>query len=306
MANNFGPWATSIDAGGNPQLSTFWRQRLTKLVPTSQSSLTLSQRTAVPGAAGVLTGVLPTVRLALAADPQDAAAWPAEKLAGAVKEQLSSIESFYGEYSIQYGNAKAPVNCRFARSGDKWHYAELKNSPEGQTENTSCCDGQLEFTFFLVHPPKGPSSWSGFQLHLPRRESPRVCSRMSAGSRFLQSQPFGCGGLHSQRSGRHEIASGLPDGRTGVRLFARDVPRARVGALELKYDVAVTLDPEHDLLPADIRITESKKTAVSPGWEQRWKVLQYRRILDEKTKGERWFPVSGVLTQGRTGARQSA
>ena len=42
--NQYGPWATPIGACGNPQLSAFWRQRLTKLVPTSQSSPTLSRR----------------------------------------------------------------------------------------------------------------------------------------------------------------------------------------------------------------------------------------------------------------------
>ena len=86
----------------------------------------------------------------------------------------------------------------------------------------------------------------------------------------------------------------------GVRLLASDVPGARVEAKGLKYDVAITLDPKHDLLPADILITESKKTITWPGWEQRWKVLEYRRVVDEQTKRERWFPVSGILTQGRT------
>ncbi len=44
MTNPYGPWATAIDAGRNPQLSAFWRQRLTMLVPTSQTSPTLSRR----------------------------------------------------------------------------------------------------------------------------------------------------------------------------------------------------------------------------------------------------------------------
>jgi hypothetical protein len=32
MTNLYGPWATAIDAGRNPRLSAFWRQRLTMLV----------------------------------------------------------------------------------------------------------------------------------------------------------------------------------------------------------------------------------------------------------------------------------
>ncbi len=47
MTNPYGPWATAINAGRNPQLSSFWRQRLTMLVPASQTSPVLSWRNAV-------------------------------------------------------------------------------------------------------------------------------------------------------------------------------------------------------------------------------------------------------------------
>ena len=42
MTNPYGPWATAINAGGSAQLNAFWRQRLTMLVPTSQTSSVLS------------------------------------------------------------------------------------------------------------------------------------------------------------------------------------------------------------------------------------------------------------------------
>jgi hypothetical protein len=65
MKNSYGPWATLIDAGGNPQLSAFWRRRLTMLVPASQASAVLSRRNLLwLGGAGLLTGFLPTLRLA--------------------------------------------------------------------------------------------------------------------------------------------------------------------------------------------------------------------------------------------------
>jgi len=52
-----------IDAGGNPQLSAFWRRRLTMLVPTSQTSPALSRRNMLwLGAAATLLLVLPTFR----------------------------------------------------------------------------------------------------------------------------------------------------------------------------------------------------------------------------------------------------
>ena len=38
MKQLYGPWTTLIVAGQNPQLSTFWRRRLTKLVPVSRTN----------------------------------------------------------------------------------------------------------------------------------------------------------------------------------------------------------------------------------------------------------------------------
>ena len=65
MKSQYGPWATLIDAGGNPQLSAFWRRRLTMLVPTSQTSPVLSRRNLLwLGAAATLLLALPTFRSA--------------------------------------------------------------------------------------------------------------------------------------------------------------------------------------------------------------------------------------------------
>jgi hypothetical protein len=69
MTNQYGPWASLIDAGGNPQLSAFWRRRLTMLVLTSRTSPTLSRRNLLwLVAAAVLTLVLPTFRPAVGQD----------------------------------------------------------------------------------------------------------------------------------------------------------------------------------------------------------------------------------------------
>jgi hypothetical protein len=65
MSNSFGPWATSIDAGGNPELSAFWRRRLTRLAAASQASPVLSRRQWLClGATLVLVMLLPSFRLA--------------------------------------------------------------------------------------------------------------------------------------------------------------------------------------------------------------------------------------------------
>jgi hypothetical protein len=75
MTNPYGPWATAIDAGRYPQLSAFWKQRLTMLVPTSQTSPVLSRRNLLGlVAAAFLTCVLPTFHAAPAVAEQEKAA----------------------------------------------------------------------------------------------------------------------------------------------------------------------------------------------------------------------------------------
>ena len=102
MANQYGPWATSIGACGNPQLSAFWRQRLTKLVPTSQSSPTLSRRQmlAIAGA-GLAACALPTVygESVLGAPPIDAKDVTPEKVLSAWKKRRERTKSFRYEFA---------------------------------------------------------------------------------------------------------------------------------------------------------------------------------------------------------------
>jgi hypothetical protein len=65
MTNSYGPWATAINVGRNPQLSAFWKSRLTMLVAASQTSPVLSRRNALGLVAGaVLICALPTLRAA--------------------------------------------------------------------------------------------------------------------------------------------------------------------------------------------------------------------------------------------------
>jgi hypothetical protein len=72
MTNPYGPWATAINAGRNPQLSAFWRQRLTMLVPVSRTSPVLSPRSLLGlVAAAVLVWVLPTFHVAPAVAEQE-------------------------------------------------------------------------------------------------------------------------------------------------------------------------------------------------------------------------------------------
>lgn len=72
MSNQYGPWATMIDLGGRPQLSSFWRRRLTMLVSVSQTGTALSRRNRFwLAATAIVMLVVPTFHSTLAAaDPQ--------------------------------------------------------------------------------------------------------------------------------------------------------------------------------------------------------------------------------------------
>ncbi len=63
MNNSFGPWTTAMTMSSPQRLSTFWKRRLTMLLPTSRTSVGLT-RPAILGivAAGLLACLLPTFR----------------------------------------------------------------------------------------------------------------------------------------------------------------------------------------------------------------------------------------------------
>jgi hypothetical protein len=88
MSTPFGPWATMIDTGANPQLSAFWRRRLTMLVPVSRASSVLSRRNlACLLAAGALLAVLPTVRTTTAAADEPKPADSAKQFSASAGEK---------------------------------------------------------------------------------------------------------------------------------------------------------------------------------------------------------------------------
>lgn len=63
MHRPFGPWATLINAGRNPQLSTFWKRRLGMLLCVSGARRDLSRRQVLLlAAAALVVGLAPTLR----------------------------------------------------------------------------------------------------------------------------------------------------------------------------------------------------------------------------------------------------
>ena len=194
-ANQYGPWATSIDAGGNPQLSTFWRRRLTKLVPTSQTSPTLSRRNLLClSAAAVLVMIVPTVRLAVAAGDAEPSqqggantvkatdqASPS-KGATAAKQQggsssgdtivtgifstASSPMDFYLP-SIAYHTLNSAVIRRNWESPTvrKRHWPRF---PAIRFNSGASCSGRRRQKWKTVRPPNGPSAKTSTPQRWPK------------------------------------------------------------------------------------------------------------------------------------------
>ncbi|MCH7990353.1 MAG: PQQ-like beta-propeller repeat protein, partial [Planctomycetes bacterium] len=62
MKQNFGPWSTAINTGNNPQLSTFWKRRLTMLSDISRTQKRLRRSDCLwLGVIGLALLLLPTV-----------------------------------------------------------------------------------------------------------------------------------------------------------------------------------------------------------------------------------------------------
>jgi len=231
----------------------------------------------------------------VASSGDDVSAKSVYALVAAVTDKLASINWLDCEYSVQHGESAAPIKCRSARFGSIWRYTEL--SPEQQspkTDNVVCFDGTFVYTFKLTH-QGGHDQWGTVEIQDPRADA--------------NLDPTYLLGLQLPRVGRSFVdvlklpgvtksEEALPDGTTGIRLLTPAVETASAGPKQMKYDVAVTLDPKHDLLPREILVTESAGNITHPGWEQRWKILDYRQVLDKQTGHLRWFPFSGTLAQG--------
>ena len=115
LTKPYGPWATALDAGRYPQLSAFWRQRLTMLVPASRTSPALSRRNllALVAAAALVCG-LPTFHAAPAVAEQEKVSQDQVKR----RETDSAKQSAAAE--SKESSADAAKEAR--QKGKSWYY----------------------------------------------------------------------------------------------------------------------------------------------------------------------------------------
>jgi hypothetical protein len=236
----------------------------------------------------------------LASSGDDVSAKSVNGLVAAVTDKLSSIDWLDCEYSVQLGDQSGEsigplIKCTSARFGRNWRHTELVSGQQGQkNERVMCFDGTFVYDINLTH-QDGKDQWRGVVLREPEAGTNLDPAYLLG----LELPTVGCSMMDVlKQGGVIKSEEALPDGTTGIRLLTPGVPAANAGPKSMKYDVAITLDPKHDLLPRQILITESADNITRPGWEQRWKILDYRQVLDKQTGRQRWFPFSGTLTSG--------
>jgi DNA-binding MarR family transcriptional regulator len=108
MNHPYGPWATLISAGQNPQLSAFWRRRMGMLASVRKASPALSRvNVALLAAAAAVVFAMPTFCAAPAA---------AQRPADATKEQAASTSG--GKAAAKAAPRDADVQAGQAVEGD--------------------------------------------------------------------------------------------------------------------------------------------------------------------------------------------
>jgi HEAT repeat protein len=118
MRSSFGPWATAVEVGRGPGLSTFWRRRLAMLHSTSQSRPSLTRRMALwLVATGAVACALPTFRGFSAATRAEES-----QATAAQRAQVSPAESGEAKDRGQSAPSEAPAKRTVPK--EKLRYAE--------------------------------------------------------------------------------------------------------------------------------------------------------------------------------------
>ncbi len=231
------------------------------------------------------------------------------ELVDRLAEQLSTIESLYCEYQIEFlgKDESAPTTVskrRFARAGKKWFLANQID--EGSGESRTLYDGDTVFGYRVLLLPAGEQLENTTVQMDAEQEFPLLTPDAFLGTDLSNLRRSVVNVL---RLADIELSHEKADGETILyRLVARDVgsngrdQNMDETRAKTRYRVDTLLDPTHGFLPRELLITQDAETTTWPDWKQHVKVLEYRDVVDERTNKVRWFPFTAVLEQGRPAA----
>ncbi len=227
-----------------------------------------------------------------------------EELVASLSETLTSIDSLYCEFDQVQKKGDVVVDSkrvRYARYGKKWHTTEFSTADDNvsKVENVVCYDGEHAYSYFIIKSPDGSVKYSTTQIHdyqQPTLLSPEYMLGVRI-SNLNRSITDVC------KPGKH---AGMTVNKIGNDLYQLKISSIPNGTDNkgnvYTYDVLCDIDTKHDMLPSSILLENSPETKLfrkaRQPWYQRWHVTEFKRILDESSKTERWFPVKGILEQG--------
>jgi hypothetical protein len=138
MKNHFGPWATPINAGMNPQLSSFWRRRMSLLASVSQTRIALSRGNRLWLCTwAILMIALPTVRaISAVAEEHPPAKTPAKATSDGTPEKdnpVSATESSEKPVRSDQGKTQEE-NSAAAQAAERAYKATYAEYETGRTD----------------------------------------------------------------------------------------------------------------------------------------------------------------------------
>jgi HEAT repeat protein len=142
MNHPYGPWATPISAGQNPQLSAFWRRRMGRLAAVSQATSALSRRNAgLLIAMALLFRALPTLQCPTAwAEPTASAEKSAQPTApaSAVKSAADLLREFK---ELKWKWERTEIVKKIIAKGDKSVVPEIARMLASDDRRLRCDAG---------------------------------------------------------------------------------------------------------------------------------------------------------------------
>jgi hypothetical protein len=135
MKQNFGPWSTAINTGNNPQLSTFWKRRLTLLPDIRQKRSNILRREFL----GLVTFCLVVTSIPTLQGKADSVRQPEKKTVqesdpGRIYVKLTLEATDPSDPKTRFNGIVAidPVTGKFEKMGIENGHS-FRISPDGQT-----------------------------------------------------------------------------------------------------------------------------------------------------------------------------
>lgn len=219
-----------------------------------------------------------------------------------LSESLTSIDTLYCEYRrvMRKGERiENDIQCRYARSGAKWHITEISGK-DGSVlhENTVCFDGTKAYSYNAERSPSSSLDFGQIQVR-DTHSAPLVSPEYLIGNSISDLNESLLGIC---RSNANRLSAMDANERGLSSVVVSSIPFGTVEGKPIAYDLTFEIDPSHGFMASRINLEFTSPTMdLFPSHRsrfQRWESTEFRLVKDERTNTNRWFPSKGLLTQG--------